>query len=88
MKDVDQDGRTRGDRKRNFHYSVNSEGIEYLIAHATIEEVTEDEILTEEWPHKQAMSDFFPDVKKGQKWHISYNGNNPWTLISSAIHIP
>ena len=88
MKDVDQDGRTRGDRKRNFHYSVNSEGIEYLIAHATIKKVTKDGIWTEEWPHKQERGGFFLDAKKGQKWDISYNGNSPWTLISSAMRIP
>ncbi len=87
MFDVDQDGRSPGDKKSNFHYSIKPEGGEYLIAHATIKKFSKDGIWTKEWPHKQVRGDFFPGVQRGQKWHITYNGNSPWTLISSTRRV-
>jgi len=76
--------RSQLDIEKNFHYGVNDEGLEYLIAHATIKKVTDNEILTEEWPHLQMRGDFFPKVASGQKWRITYSGNTPWTSIISA----
>jgi hypothetical protein len=81
----DKDGRTEYDKECNFYYADNDKGVEYLIAHATIKEVGDDWILTDQWPHKQTRGDFFPGVKPGGRWNISYNGQNPWTDIKSAV---
>jgi hypothetical protein len=83
----DKDGRTKLDKRNEFYYAVNEEGIEYLIAHATIKEVGDDWILTKQWQHRQVLGDFFPDVKPGQRWYISYKGNSPWTGIKDAEKI-
>lgn len=84
---MDKDGRNERDRDQSFHYAINSEGIECLIAHATIKKVGVDWILTRQWRHKQKRGDFFPNAKPGQRWNISYNGNSPWTGIKSAVKI-
>lgn len=60
----------------------------YLIAYATIKKVTDSEVLTKEWPHMQKRGGFFPDVREGQRWKITYNGSNPWTGIASAERVP
>jgi hypothetical protein len=83
----DKDGRSKLDKESGFYYDINDEGIEYLIAHATIKDVGEDWILTKEWRHRQERGDFFPNAKPGQRWKILYNGNNPWTGIKSAVEI-
>lgn len=84
---LDEGDRSKLDEKNRFYYDTNNEGREYLIAHATIKDVGDDWILTKEWQHRQARDGFFPDVKPGQRWNISYNGNTPWAGIKGAVKI-